>query len=127
MDAAPGTRQPKNPKKSLDEREKAFEAKYQLDDAIAFKAAARRAKLLGLWVAGRLGLAGDDALAYAWSAVEADLADPGHATLFARLGRDLVEKAGEGADAGLAEEFARLAPIAREQAIAEAQASKPAS
>jgi hypothetical protein len=123
MEAAPGTRQPKNPKKSLDEREKAFEAKYQLDDAIAFKATARRAKLLGLWVASRLGLAGDEALAYARTAVEADLADPGHVTLFARLRRDLVEKGAEDAAAGLAEEFARLGPIAREQALAEAKSA----
>ena len=33
----------------FNEREKAFEAKFKLDEELRFKATARRNKLLGLW------------------------------------------------------------------------------
>ncbi len=49
----------------FDEREKAIEAKYEHDEEVAFKVRSRRRKLLGLWAAGRLGLTGPDAEAYA--------------------------------------------------------------
>jgi len=75
---------------ALQEREKAFEAKYHLDEEIAFKAGVRRAKLLGLWVAAKLGLAGDAAVAYARSAVEADLSDANHATMLKMVLGDLA-------------------------------------
>ena len=45
-------------KESLDERQKAFEAKYRLNEEIKFKIGIRGTKLLGLWVAEKLGLTG---------------------------------------------------------------------
>jgi hypothetical protein len=50
---------------SFDDREKAFELKWEHDEEIAFKVRSRRRKLLGLWAAQRIGLAGADAEAYA--------------------------------------------------------------
>lgn len=112
------------PKKGLDEREKAFEAKYQLDEELAFKTAARRSKLLGLWVAARLGLTGDEAAAYARRAVELDLGDPAHDGLLSTLAADL-DAAGKPADAAhLGQEFERLAAEARGQIVAEAAAGR---
>ncbi|MDR3437979.1 DUF1476 domain-containing protein [Telmatospirillum sp.] len=116
----------RDPKKRLDEREKAFEAKYQLDEAIVFKAGVRRAKLLGLWVAEKLGLQGDEAAAYARSAVEADFADAGHAVLLAKLRDDLVARGHLAEADGLIVEMDRLAEIARQQVTAEANSVKPA-
>jgi hypothetical protein len=116
-----------HPKNSLDEREKAFEAKYQLDEAVAFKVAVRQAKLLGLWVAERLGLDGAVATAYARAAVEADLLKPGHVALMAKL-RDDLSAGGREADGDrLSQEQLRLEAVARDQVIAELTASKVAT
>ena len=43
---------------TFDKREEGFEKKYALDEEQKFKAEARRNKLLGLWAAEKLGLAG---------------------------------------------------------------------
>lgn len=62
----------------FDDREKAFEAKYRLDQESAFKVGIRRDKLLGLWAAGLMGLSGDAAQAYALSVVDAEFSEPDH-------------------------------------------------
>lgn len=59
------------------DREKGYEAKYQLDEEQRFKAESRRNKLLGLWLAEAFGLKGSDADAYAKEVVLADLDEPG--------------------------------------------------
>ncbi len=59
------------------DREKGYEAKYQLDEEQRFKAESRRNKLLGLWLAEAFGLKGSDADAYAREVVLADLDEPG--------------------------------------------------
>ena len=41
---------------SFDKREEGFEKKFALDEEQKFKAYARRNKLLGLWVAEKLGI-----------------------------------------------------------------------
>ena len=50
---------------TFDDREKAFEAKYALDQEQEFKAIARRNKMLGLWAAEKMGLSADSADQYA--------------------------------------------------------------
>ena len=50
---------------TFDEREEGFEKKFALDEEKKFKAEARRNRLLGLWVAEKLGITGDAAAAYA--------------------------------------------------------------
>ena len=39
----------------FDERERSYEKKFERDQELAFKAKARRNKLLGLWAAERMG------------------------------------------------------------------------
>ena len=46
---------------TFDKREEGFEKKFALDEEQKFKAEARRNKLLGLWVAEKLGISGDAA------------------------------------------------------------------
>ncbi|MBU6462806.1 MAG: DUF1476 domain-containing protein [Bradyrhizobium sp.] len=58
---------------TFDKREEAFEKKFAVDEELRFKAAARRNKLLGLWVAEKLGMSGDAANIYAKEVVAADL------------------------------------------------------
>jgi len=57
---------------AFEERKKKFEEKWAHDEALRFKIAARRNKLLGLWAAGELGLSGEAAEEYAKSVVGAD-------------------------------------------------------
>jgi len=61
---------------TFDDREKAFEAKYRLDQDMDFKTQMRRDKLVGLWAAGLMGLTGDAAKAYALSVIEAAIDNP---------------------------------------------------
>ena len=57
---------------TFDKRERQEEAKYEHDLEMRFKARAMRNKLLGLWVADKLGLAGDEAAEYAKNLVLLD-------------------------------------------------------
>ena len=69
---------------TFDKREEGFEKKFAVDEEQKFKAEARRNKLLGLWVAEKLGITGDAAAAYAREVVAADFEAAG--------GRDVVHK-----------------------------------
>jgi hypothetical protein len=62
---------------TFDKREEGFEKKFALDEEQKFKAEARRNRLLGLWVAEKLGLSGDAAAAYAKDVVAADFEEGG--------------------------------------------------
>lgn len=73
----------------FDDRERAEEKKFQLDQELEFKAQARRAKLVGLWVAGLMGLTDGAAEDYAKSVVLADLEQAGVEDLFRKVRTDL--------------------------------------
>ena len=60
---------------TFDKREEAFEKRFVLDEEQKFKAEARRNKLLGLWVAEKLGMSGNAAAAYARDVVAAGFED----------------------------------------------------
>lgn len=77
---------------AMEDREKGFERKFALDEELMFKANARRAKLMGLWAAEKMGLAGAEADAYAKSVVVADLAEAGEEDLFRKIRGDLDSK-----------------------------------
>ncbi len=62
---------------SFDNRERAFENKFALDEALLFKAEARCCKFLGLWIAEKMGLAGAEANAYAATVVGSNLEEAG--------------------------------------------------
>jgi len=59
------------------DRGKSFEAKYKMDEELAFKVGARRNKLLGEWLADKFGMSSDEKTAYASSVVMSDLDEPG--------------------------------------------------
>ena len=77
---------------SFDKREDGFEKKYALDEEQKFKAEARRNKLLGLWVAEKLGKSGPDADAYAKEVVAADFEEAGDADVVRKVLGDLTAK-----------------------------------
>jgi hypothetical protein len=59
---------------------------------LRFKATARRNKLLGLWVAEKLGISGADADAYAKAVVMADFEEAGDDDVFRKVRKDLDDK-----------------------------------
>ena len=77
---------------SFDDREKSFEKKFAHDEELKFKATARRNKLLGLWAAEKMGLAGDDAQNYAREVVKADFEEPGDEDVFRKVRGDFDAK-----------------------------------
>jgi hypothetical protein len=77
----------------FDDRERAEEKKFELDQELEFKAQARRAKLVGLWVAGLMGLSDAAAQDYAKSVVMADLEEAGVEDLFRKIRSDLDQHA----------------------------------
>jgi hypothetical protein len=104
---------------TFEEREKGFEAKYKADQELRFKVTARRNKLLGLWAAGKMGLTGAAADAYAKDVVAADFDKPGDDDVIEKVAGDLKAK-GHGADAAdVRKELERLTTTAKEQIMAE--------
>lgn len=77
----------------FNDRERAEEKKFQLDQELEFKAQARRAKLVGLWAAGLMGLSEEGAQDYAKSVVVADLEESGAEDLFRKIRVDLDQYA----------------------------------
>lgn len=77
---------------TFDKRQEGFEKKFALDEEQKFKAEARRNKLLGLWAAEQMGIAGDDAAAYAKEVVAADFTEAGDADVLRKVLADLQAK-----------------------------------
>ena len=77
---------------TFDNREKGFENKFAHDEELRFKASARRNKLLGLWAAEKLGLAGDAAAAYAKEVVMSDFEEAGDHDVFRKVRADFDAK-----------------------------------
>jgi hypothetical protein len=77
---------------TFDKREEGFEKRFALDEEQKFKAEARRNKLLGLWVAEKLGLSGEAASDYAKTVVAADFEEAGDGDVARKVMRDLAAK-----------------------------------
>ena len=77
---------------TFDDRERAFEKKFAHDEELRFKSTVRRNKLLGLWAAEKLGLAGAEAESYAKDVVRADFQQPGDEDIVAKLRADFDAK-----------------------------------
>lgn len=104
---------------TFDDREKAFEAKYEHDEQLKFKVTARRNKLLGLWAAGLLGKTGADAEAYAKEVVMADFEKPGDSDVIDKLVKDLSAAGKPMEDHAIRKQSERLADEAKKQIMAE--------
>ncbi len=75
---------------TFDQREQAFELKFEHDEELRFKARARTNKMLGLWAAGLMGKTGDAAESYARDIVMADFEKPGDHDVVHTLLHDLA-------------------------------------
>jgi hypothetical protein len=77
---------------TFDKRQEGFEKKFALDEEQKFKATARRNRKLGAWVAEKLGLSGDEAVAYAKEVVASDFEEAGDDDVFRKVRGDLDAK-----------------------------------
>lgn len=76
----------------MNDREKAFETKYALDQEVMFRIEARACKLFGLWLAEKLGMDGDEAKVFAGSVVSSNLDEPGFEDVKRTIRPVIVEK-----------------------------------
>ncbi len=105
---------------TFDDRENAFENLYAHDAEMQFKAEARRNKLLGLWAAEKMGLAGDAADAYAKTVVIADLQEVGDEDVYRKVAADLAEKGAGVTEAELRSQMQGLLTEAKTQIVSDA-------
>jgi hypothetical protein len=82
----------------FDNREEAFEKRFAVDEELAFKALARRNKLLGLWLAQLLGHSGADADSYAGALVADQVGIADADNLFKTIQGSLAEAGVEMSD-----------------------------
>jgi len=100
---------------TFDEREKGFEGKFAHDEEFEFKVTARRNRLLGLWAAEEMNLAGEDAEAYAKDVIISDFERPGDEDVFEKVWGDLQAKAPGISEHQLRRQMEVLRGDAREQ------------
>ena len=105
---------------TFDKREEGFENKFAHDEELRFKARARRNKLVGLWAAEKLGIAGAAAESYALNIVAADLDNPDSDSVFSTVRRDFDAKGVAQSD----HQIRRTMDEAMEKAIAEIQTGR---
>lgn len=75
---------------TFDDRERAFEAKFAMDEEMAFRITARRNRLLGQWAAAKLGLTPEETDAYAKAVVQADFEESGDEDVIRKVLGDLT-------------------------------------
>ena len=77
---------------NMKDRESGFEAKFASDEALEFKAQARRDRLVAEWVGEKLGLTGAELGDYVTAVWRADLKHPGDQDVFDKVMADVEAK-----------------------------------
>ncbi len=70
------------------DREKGFEKKFQMDEEMQFKIAARSNKYLGEWVSTKLKKNEDEKKNYKQEIIKADMEEAGNEDVFRKLKKD---------------------------------------
>ena len=84
---------------TFDKREQGFENKFAHDENTNFSIRARRNKLVGLWVAEKLGLSGLEAETYAKTMIVADLEEAGDGDVIRKIKTNFAAKSAAPSDA----------------------------
>ena len=95
------------------DRERGQEEKFAREQDQTFRIHARRDKLLGLWIAGQMGLSGEQASAYALTLVKADMRSPGDDDVVQQAMADLAAKGLPADEADLRSQMAKFEVQAR--------------
>ena len=104
----------------FDKRKEGFESRFAHDENLEFRAAARRNKLLGLWLAGLMNKSKDEAEAYAKQVIISDFEEVGDEDVFRKLRADADEAGLTLSDHQIRAKMAELMEQAREQVRGEA-------
>ena len=73
---------------TFDDREKAFEKKFQMDEELQFKIAARTNKYLGEWASQKLGKNENDIKSYIQEIIKADMEEAGSDDVIRKVKKD---------------------------------------
>ena len=74
--------------KIYDERAKGFEKKFQMDEELQFKIAARSNKYLGEWASSMLGKNEEEKKNYIQEIIKSDLEEAGQEDVFRKIKKD---------------------------------------
>jgi hypothetical protein len=77
---------------TFEEREKAFEKKFALDQDLKFRSESRRNKMIAEWAAAKLGITGPALEDYIKAVRRADLEEKGDDDVFRKIRGDLDAK-----------------------------------
>ena len=72
----------------FEEREKSFEKKFQMDEELQFKIAARSNKYLGEWASSMLGKNEEDKKNYIQEIIRSDLEEAGQEDVYRKIKKD---------------------------------------
>ena len=72
----------------FDEREKSFEKKFQMDEELQFKIAAKSNKYLGEWAGSKLGKSEEEKKNYIQEIINSDLEEAGQEDVFRKIKKD---------------------------------------
>ena len=72
----------------FDEREKTFEKKFQMDEELQFKVAARSNKYLGEWASTKLGKNEEEKKNYIQEIIKSDMEEAGQEDVFRKVKSD---------------------------------------
>ena len=86
---------------TFDDRERGFESKFAHDEEMAFKAQARRDRLLAEWAGTKLGLVDRELGDYVTAVFREDLKHPGDQDVFDKVKADFAAKGVDVTDAEL--------------------------
>ena len=103
----------------FNERGKGFEAKFKMDEETEFKIAARRNKLLGAWLAEKLGLPESEHEAYAKQVVLADLEEPGDEDIIRKVMTDVEDRGANVTENDVRQKLGEFQSIALKQIVSE--------
>ena len=73
---------------NYDEREKGFEKKFQMDEELQFKIAAKKNRYLAEWVSLKLGKNEDETKNYIQEVIKSDLQKQGVADVYRKIKKD---------------------------------------
>ncbi|HEY5409803.1 MAG TPA: DUF1476 domain-containing protein [Caulobacteraceae bacterium] len=104
----------------LDDRARAYEAKFAHDKDMDFKAESRRNRLLGLWGGEMMGLEQSHLEDYARAVVKSDFDRPGEEDVLRKIFEDLKGAGVQVSEGDVRMKMAELLALAREQLKTEA-------
>ncbi|RIV86414.1 DUF1476 domain-containing protein [Aurantiacibacter xanthus] len=104
---------------TFNDRERAEEAKFAMDENTAFRIAARRNRLLGEWAAQLMNLTPEETEAYKKAVVQADFEEAGDEDVIRKVLGDLIQAGCDVDEATVRAQLAEKSVEARRQLMSE--------